>query len=96
MVRYCHFTTQNPSEFGKLIFETDNCFEFGVSKYSAIDLYRAKHTDELKADGKTHLRIDYKVSGIGSNSCGPNLNEKYIFDDKKVSFGFAISPVSDR
>ena len=90
-----HFNTKMV-KIGKLIFETDNCFEFGVSKYSAIDLYRAKHTDELKADGKTHLRIDYKVSGIGSNSCGPNLNEKYIFDDKKVSFAFAISPVSDR
>ena len=40
-------------------------------------LLKAEHTDELVADGKTHLRIDYKVSGIGANSCGPELMNKY-------------------
>ena len=49
-------------------------------------------TDELVADGKTHLRIDYKVSGIGSNSCGPELMEKYRLAERNITFGFTISP----
>ncbi|MEG2670549.1 MAG: hypothetical protein RR957_08785 [Oscillospiraceae bacterium] len=38
------------------------------------------------------LRVDYKVSGIGSNSCGPELLEKYRVDDKKIEFDFFILP----
>ena len=65
-------------------------FEFNVSKYSTAMLYKAEHTDELKTDGKVHLRIDYKVSGIGSNSCGPALNPKYQVNDKKIYFCFSV------
>jgi len=68
-------------------------FEFNASKYSASALTRAEHTDELVADGLTHLRIDYKNSGIGSNSCGPNLLEKYRLDEKEIIFNFSFNPV---
>ena len=44
----------------------------------------------LKTDGKVHLRIDYKVSGIGSNSCGPTLDPKYQVNDKKIYFCFSV------
>ncbi|MBQ2884068.1 MAG: hypothetical protein IJE43_09915 [Alphaproteobacteria bacterium] len=53
-------------------------------------LYKAEHTDELKTDEKVHLRIDYKVSGIGSNSCGPALDPKYQVNDKKIYFCFSV------
>ena len=56
-------------------------------------LEAANHTDELKSDGNVHLRIDYKDSGLGSNSCGPVLLEKYQFGDKQIVFEFKISPV---
>ena len=78
---------------GELEFTSDSEFEFNVSKYSAAALYKAKHTDELKADGKTHLRIDYKVSGIGSASCGPMLSEKYRLSEKHIEFKFTIKPI---
>ena len=55
-----------------------------------MDLFRAEHTDELVKDGKTHLRIDYKVSGIGSNSCGPELEKQYRLDEKEIRFSFSI------
>jgi len=77
-------------KIGNLKFETNDEFEFNVSKYSTEMLYKAAHTDELKTDGKIHLRIDYKVSGIGSNSCGPALNSKYQLNDKKIYFNFSI------
>ncbi len=91
----------NPQEHGnhygakmlkirKMCFTAQNGFEFNVSKYSTSMLYKAKHTDELKTDGKIHLRIDYKVSGIGSNSCGPSLNPEYQVNDKTINFNFSI------
>ena len=78
---------------GDLEFTSDEGFECNVSEYSAETLYHAKHTDEIQKDGKIHLRIDYKVSGIGSNSCGPALEEKYRLDEKKIRFRFSVKPV---
>ncbi len=66
--------------------------EVCVSNYSTEALLKAEHTDELVADGKVHLRVDYKVSGIGSNSCGPNLERKYRLEEKDIHFRFCIAP----
>ena len=78
---------------GKLEFSSETGFEFNVSKYSTEALYKANHTDELVEDGKIHLRIDYKDSGLGSNSCGPELLEKYRLNEKTVAFTFSILPI---
>ena len=67
-------------------------FECNVSSFSSETLEKAEHTDELAPDGNTHLRIDYKVSGLGSNSCGPQLIEKYRLDEKEIEFKFEIRP----
>lgn len=77
---------------GDLEFSSASGFECCVSEYTANALYRAKHTDELKKDGKTHLRIDYKVSGIGSNSCGPTLEEEYQLNEKHILFDVTVKP----
>lgn len=77
---------------GKLQFLADTEFEINVSRYSTAALTKAEHTDELQADGNIHLRVDYKVSGLGSNSCGPQLEEKYRLDEKKISFAFSVQP----
>lgn len=58
---------------GKLKIESSSAFDCNVSSYSTAALDRTEQTDELTSDGKTHLRLDYKVSGIGSNSCGLEL-----------------------
>ncbi len=77
---------------GKMCIEADN-FEFNVSSYSADALTKAQHINELVRDGKTHLRVDYKVSGLGSNSCGPQLEERYRVSEKKINFSFTIQPI---
>ena len=50
----------------------------------------ATHTNELETDGKTHIHIDYAVSGIGSNNCGPKLMEKYQVNEKKIDSEFYV------
>lgn len=76
---------------GDMCIAADN-FEFNVSSYSTESLTAAEHINELVKSGNTHLRIDYKVSGLGSNSCGPKLEEKYRLKEKKIKFKFTIKP----
>ena len=80
---------------GDLEFEAAD-MEICVSRYSTAALTKAEHTDELVADGKTHLRIDYKVSGIGSNSCGPELERDYRLQEKHIFFQYSMAPAQTR
>jgi len=77
----------------KIEFVSDAPFEFNVSKYSIEQLYKAMHTDEIGKSYATHVRIDYKNSGVGSNSCGPELEPEFRFNEKKVNFSFAFKIV---
>ncbi len=77
--------------FSGLVFTGEN-FEFNVSEYDSIHLSEVKHIDELKKNGMVNVRVDYKVSGIGSNSCGPELLEKYRLDDKEIHFAYSFAP----
>lgn len=78
---------------GDLEFTSKQGMEIQVSEYSSHALLKATHTDELVKDGKIHLRIDYKDSGVGSASCGPVLSEKYRLSEKKIAFEFSMKPV---
>lgn len=71
-----------------LTFEAETEMEINVSHYTKEMLASASHTDELKKADATIIRIDYKNSGLGSNSCGPELLEKYRLSDKDIDFVF--------
>ena len=73
-----------------LKFSAEN-MEISVLHHSIDTLASAEHTDELKKSDGTQVRVDYKVSGIGSNSCGPQLDEKYRLSEKDISFKFTLS-----
>ena len=72
----------------KLKFTAENTFELNVSEYSIDQLQKAEHTDELGKTFATHVRVDYKVSGIGSASCGPDLVPEFRLDEKNIRFAF--------
>ena len=76
--------------YNGLNFVAADKFEINVSRYDSAELTAAKHIDELKSDGCVNVRIDYKDSGIGSNSCGPLLLEKYRLDEKEIQFEFYV------
>ena len=71
-----------------LSFKAETEMEINVSNYGAKALAAAMHTDELRKSGQTVIRIDYKNSGLGSNSCGPVLLEKYRLSEKDIKFTF--------
>lgn len=73
-----------------LRFVTDDVFEINVSDYSSKELTKATHIDELETNGAVNIRIDYKNSGLGSHSCGPELLEKYRLAEKDIAFTFSV------
>jgi beta-galactosidase len=50
---------------------------FNFSQYTQEELYSKRHNFELKKCSSNVLCIDYKMAGVGSNSCGPVLAPKY-------------------
>lgn len=65
-------------------------FFMNASPYTAEELTNAAHNYELPESNKSVLCIDYRQNGIGSNSCGPELDEKYRFDEDEWEFGFTM------
>lgn len=85
-----HYGTKLLKLENGLTFAADDTFEINVSEYTADMLTNAAHTDELSKDDSINVRIDYKVSGIGSGSCGAQLIDDYKLDEKEISYGFRI------
>lgn len=85
-----HINTKVLTIKNGLSFEAEESMEVQVSHYTAKMLMQAKHQDELIKDDCTNIRIDYKNSGVGSNSCGPELLEKYRLSEKEIHFVFYI------
>ena len=51
--------------------------EINISEYSAKELEKKVHNFELVKDGTTHVRIDHKISGIGSAGCRTQLSDRW-------------------
>lgn len=67
-------------------------FSFNVSEYTQEELREKQHAHELKKCGDTVFCLDYKMSGVGSNSCGPQLLPKYRLDEEEFTFSFTLLP----
>lgn len=70
--------------------ESEQPFSFNLSPYTQEELTQKMHSYELAQSGHDILCIDYKMSGIGSNSCGPNLKSKYRLIENNISFNISI------
>ena len=53
------------------------CFSFNASPYTQEELTEKRHNYQLKPASAHVLCIDAYMSGVGSNSCGPQLAEEY-------------------
>ena len=63
-----------------------------VSNYTSHDIEKAAHPHELNKLDTTIVHLDYKNTGVGSNSCGPELIKKYRFDEREFEFTVSIMP----
>ena len=63
-------------DYAKLTDGTNTIYVSGMQSFSALpysaeQLVNAKHDFELPISDATYLCVDYQVSGLGTNSCGP-------------------------
>ena len=65
-------------------------FSMNVSPYSQEELGSKKHQYDLEKSGSTILCVDYKMSGVGSNSCGPALKEQYRFNETEWDWSILL------
>ena len=77
----------------KIRFEGDN-FSFNASEYTEEELAGKKHNYELIKSEDNIICVDSRMMGVGSNSCGPELLEKYRLPLPKVSLALIVT-ISD-
>ena len=65
-------------------------FNMNVSPYSQEELGSKKHQYDLEKSGSTILCVDYKMSGVGSNSCGPALKAQYRLNETEWDWAISL------
>lgn len=83
-------------ENGKgMVVTSDNPFCFTATHYSVDDLSEVQHREDLVAQHKTYLSLDYKQYGLGNGSCGYNTAFKYRLLPETAKFYMAVMPVNN-
>ena len=72
----CDYVEITSGQYGIAAVSNDS-FSFNVSVYTQEELERALHNYELEESDSTVFCMDYAMNGIGSNSCGPDVLDKY-------------------
>ena len=78
------------STYSTIRISSETPFEFGISYYTAKDLFKAVHPCELKERPYAILSLDAAQRGLGSGSCGPQTLEKYELNEKYYKFDFTL------
>lgn len=69
----------------------ENPFSCSVNPFTTAQLRDAKHNFELNSNNFVNVCIDLAMRGVGSNSCGPDLPERYEIDKAgKNTFKFVF------
>ncbi|MDO4296348.1 MAG: glycoside hydrolase family 2 TIM barrel-domain containing protein [bacterium] len=77
-------------QVGNLLAFSAQPFDFTVSEYDVKELTQKTHNFELEKSGHLFVHLDYKQSGVGSNSCGPELKEQYRLDEAEWDWKIAL------
>ncbi|MFR1475762.1 MAG: hypothetical protein ACLSB9_08505 [Hydrogeniiclostridium mannosilyticum] len=80
---------------GGWLAEAGQPFSFNISPYTQEELSAKAHNYELEECPDTVLCLDWAVSGIGSNSCGPQLLEQYCFQPAEFHYTLTLRPVTN-
>ena len=75
----------------KVTFKHDEGLSFNASEYTQEELSTKRHNYELEKSGYTVFCVDAYMAGVGSNSCGPQLKERYRVPLPKLSADFCMT-----
>ncbi|MDD5698570.1 MAG: glycoside hydrolase family 2 TIM barrel-domain containing protein [Victivallaceae bacterium] len=70
--------------------EACSLLEFTASHFTAADLFKAHHTNELEPRIETFLSLDIHQRGLGTNSAGPDTLEKYKIGSGQYRLAFIM------
>ena len=85
------YTTQFDNGRGsRLKIVGDDLYHFSASRYTAAQLYAAKHTTDLVPNDFITVSIDNVHRGVGTGSCGPDTLEQYRVLGRRHRFGFTL------
>jgi beta-galactosidase len=68
----------------------DDLYHFSASRYTAAQLYAAKHTTDLVPNDFITVSVDNVHRGVGTGSCGPDTLEHYKVLGRRHRFGFTL------
>ena len=77
---------------GFTVARTESDFSFNCSHFTPHMLTFTSHNFELKPLKETVVNIDYRHAGIGSNSCGPELDNKWKLIQENMVLNFRLIP----
>lgn len=61
-------------------------FSFNASHYTQEELDRKTHNTELQKSDDTVICVDYRMSGIGTNACGPLPHDRHTLCDEHFEY----------
>ncbi len=79
---------------GLLALKGDTPLSFNACHFTPKQLTETDYNFKLRPMKETCVNIDYRQDGIGSNSCGPALLEKYQLCEKEFTFRFRLLPAN--
>ena len=71
-------------------FTSDRPFSFNIQEYTDEELTQKKHNYELQKSGHVIVHVDFAMSGIGSGSCGPQLDPKYQVNPESFDYSLHL------
>ncbi|MDY5812005.1 MAG: glycoside hydrolase family 2 TIM barrel-domain containing protein [Treponema sp.] len=70
--------------------QSDKEFSFSILPYTPQELFRCKHTCELKKSNSWILYIDAAHRGVGTGACGPDTRDEYKIKPGKFKLNLRV------
>jgi beta-galactosidase/beta-glucuronidase len=86
-VRWASLTDENGNG---LLISGNPFFEISAHNYTVEDLSKARHTYDLKRRENITIAIDWKQSGLGGASCGPETLVQHQIKPEPVDFSIRL------
>ena len=88
----CHYMKLMGQNFD-MLFGSLSTISFSASEYTEEMLSKVQHNYELEKSESNIICVDWKMAGVGSNSCGPALAAKYRIPIPEFSASLRFKPI---
>ncbi len=78
-------TVRDESQIGLFITMSEP-FNFSIYKYDDDNLTAARRINQLEATDFLTVNVDYKQAPIGTATCGPGVDEKYVLKNQVYEY----------